>query len=140
MKLFHQLSEEEKNQAIHYCINLVVEDMIEDGAKVSPETEDEFDFHSKLSNAIECAKDFKTIEEQVKYLLEDEEISAMLHDFAFGVAQTAFYMDSTELVIFPEHFNGEADTSDEDSGNDEEDISDISQLTVSKIIDPKSMN
>lgn len=137
MKLFHQLSEEEKNQAIHYCINLVVEDMIEDGAKVSPETEDEFDFHSKLSNAIERAKDFKTIEEQVKYLLEDEEISAMLHDFAFGVAQTAFFHNLDELVIFPEQFSEDAKVFKEDELDN--DIEDVNQLT-SKIIDPKSIN
>jgi hypothetical protein len=138
MKLFHQLSEEEKNQAIHYCINLVVEDMIDDGAKVSPETEDEFDFHSKLSNAIVHAKGLATQEEQLKYLLEDDEISAMLHDFALGVAQTAFYHDTSELVIFPEHLNGEADVTNENT--DEEDIDDVNQLSVSKIRDPKSMN
>ena len=41
MRLFHQLAQEDQHNAIHYCMHLVVEDMLEDGVQLEPFSEED---------------------------------------------------------------------------------------------------
>jgi hypothetical protein len=111
MKLFYQLTEKEQNEVLHHCANMVIQDMIEDGIKLEPVTEEEFGLKDKLENAIKYIKQFSTKEEKTNYLMENETVSKAIYDIALEMAKSAFYHDDEELVIYPNSlkFNSEGE-------------------------------
>lgn len=122
MRLFHQLSEEEQLGAVHYCIPIVAENMLEDGsAPFEPETEEDLAFHNKAADLLAQADALENIDEKIGFLLQDEDMSGMLHDVARDIAVSAFYHDLEELVIFPEHFKEASSSHEEEVLNNEKD-------------------
>lgn len=101
MKLFYQLDEKSQNEVLHHCANIVMQDMIEDGVKLDPLSDEEFELKDKLESAIKHIKQFQTKEEKTNYLLGDAVISRAIYDIALEMAKSGFYHDEEELVIFP---------------------------------------
>lgn len=107
MKLFYQLNETDQNNVLHHCANMVVQDMIEDGVKLDPISEEEFALKDKLDTAINDIEKFQTKEEKINYLLGDAVISKAIYDIALEMAKSAFYHSSQELVIYPDDLKKE---------------------------------
>ena len=110
MKLFHQLTDEQRHSAIHYCLDIVVHNMIEDnGAEIYPEDDDEeIEMKSKLNEAIEHIKQYTDMADKLDYLMSDDDINGMLHQIAENVCQTAYYHSDDEMVIFEGEITDEA--------------------------------
>lgn len=107
MKLFYQLSEKVQNEVLHHCANIVMQDMIEDGVKLDPISEEEITLKEKLEDAIDHIKQFNTKEEKTNYLLGDATVSRAIYDIALEMAKSGFYHDEEELVIFPSSLKSE---------------------------------
>lgn len=101
MKLFYQLTEKEQNEVLHHCANIVIQDMIDDGVKLEPLSEDEASLKEKLEAAIQHIKTLSSKEEKATYLLNDPTVSRAIYDIALEMAKSGFYHDEEELVIFP---------------------------------------
>ena len=114
MRLFYQLSESEQNDVLHHCANLVVKDMIDDGVKLDPISEEEHDLKNKLEEAIVHIKTLSSKEEKTNYLLGDSGVSKSIYDIALEMAKSAFYHDEEELIIFPGSLNHEEHEYDEE--------------------------
>lgn len=107
MKLFFQLDEKTQNEVLHHCANIVMQDMIEDGVKIDPITDEEIALKDKLEEAVLFIKTLPTREEKMNYLLGDDEISRAVYDIGLEMAKSAFYHDTSELVIYPDSLRGE---------------------------------
>jgi len=107
MKLFYQLSEKVQNEVLHHCANIVMQDMMDDGIKLDPISEDEITLKEKLEDAIDHIKQFDTKEEKTNYLLGDATVSRAIYDIALEMAKSGFYHDEEELVIFPSSLKSE---------------------------------
>ena len=102
MKLFAQLTETDQNNVIHHCADIVIQDMLTDGIKLEPISEEDLDLQAKLEAAIQHVKQFATDDEKAEYLLADPFVSKAVYDIATSMAHGAFYHDLSELVIYPE--------------------------------------
>lgn len=118
MKLFYQLTEKEQNEVLHHCANMVIQDMIEEGIKLEPITEEEFILKDRLDDAIKYIKNLATKEEKTNYLMEDETISKAIYDIGLEMAKSAFYHDEEELVIYPASLKFNSEGEEEDVHND----------------------
>lgn len=100
MKLFHQLSEEERTAAVQSCLELIIKDMINGDFIFDAITEDEIKIKEKLSDAFTAIEEFETAEEKGEYLLADDEVLAISMQIGLDMARTAYYHDDMDLVIF----------------------------------------
>lgn len=114
MRLFYQLTEKEQNDVIHHCANLVVEDMINDGVKLEPTTEDDFKLKERLEEAVKYIHTLSSKKEKTDYLMTDEYISKAIYDIGLEMAKSAFYHDDEEMVIFPASLKDEEKDEDDD--------------------------
>jgi hypothetical protein len=101
MRLFYQLTEQDQNNALHYCADIVVEDLIEDGVKLEPITKEDIDLKEKLDAAVQHIGMLSTREEKAEYLMSDAAVSKAIYEIALEMAKSAFYHDDEELVIYP---------------------------------------
>ncbi len=123
MRLFGQLSSDEQNNAIHYCVHLIVEDMLESD-EFELDTEGKCDEHKEedekiqehLNAVLTKAKELPE-EEQFDYILSDEESGQVIFDIAMGMSRNAYYHEQEELVIFPGSL---ADEEDEEELDEDE--------------------
>src|ERR1019366_1862140 len=100
MKLFHQLSEDERIAAIQACLELIIKDMIDGKFIFDAITEDEIKLKEKLDDAFDAIENFDTSEEKEEYLLCDEEVVVISTQIALDMARTAFFHADEDLVIF----------------------------------------
>jgi hypothetical protein len=100
MKLFYQLSEEQQNNALHHCVDVVIDDMIEEGVKLDPITEEEERLKEKLEEAVDHMKQYTSKEEKTNYLLGDAIVSKAIYEIALEMAKSSFYHEPEELIIF----------------------------------------
>ena len=127
MKLFYQLDPEQKHNAIHYMIDIVIQNMIEDGVETdSDDDEEEIEMKEKMREAFEHIKQFDQYEDKIDYLMSDEDINSILHQIGENMAVGAYYHEDSEMVVF----EGEITHEDEEEINDD-------QLVVDK--DDKKM-
>lgn len=101
MRLFYQLNESEQNDALHHCANIVMDDMINEGVKLEPITEEEEELKNKLEEAVNYIANLPLKEDKTNYLLGDPVVSKAIYDIALEMAKSAFYHDESELIIFP---------------------------------------
>lgn len=98
MFLFHKLSEEDQHNAIHYCMHLVVEDMLEDGVQLEPFSEEDKKMRATLEKAIGEAQSLPE-EQQFEYVVHHAEAGQIIFDIALDMARSAYYPSDDELVI-----------------------------------------
>jgi len=123
MRLFYQLSESDKNNALHYCADIVVEDLISDGVKLEPVTNEDIALKEKLDNAIEHIKLLSTNDEKISYLMSDIEVSKTIYEIALEMAKSAFYHDDEEMIIYPNSLKSKELEESEDTTDITEPIS-----------------
>jgi hypothetical protein len=102
MKLFHQLSEQDRDRVIGYCTELVLNNIIEKGIDLQPVNDEELMLKAKLEGVLERAKDIETKEDQISYLVADEYMLRFVYDTAMEICKTGWYPTSDEFVIFPD--------------------------------------
>ncbi len=101
MRLFHQLDDTDQHNAIHYCIHLVLDDMLADGVELEPHSEEDKKAKELLEKVIAQAKILPE-EEQFNFVMNDnKEASTIVMDIAIDFARGAYYHDPGEMVIFP---------------------------------------
>jgi hypothetical protein len=130
MKLFHQLDHEQQHAAIHYCIDLVLNNMMEEGVDAPCEHDDpeEAEMKQKMADAIEHAKTLPTYEDQLDFIMADEDLNNILHSIAESMAMTVYFHDDSEMIIF------ESEITDEEDGDE---VKEDDMLVVAK--DDKKM-
>ena len=99
MKLFYQLTDEQQNNAIHYQLDIILNDILENGNRAHEECEQD-EVHQKLMTAIDKMKDLSDVGDKIDLLLGDEDISEMLHDTAYDMARDVMYAADDEMVVF----------------------------------------
>jgi hypothetical protein len=100
MKLFYQLSESEQNNALQHCADIVIQDMIEEGIKLDPITEEEERLKEKLEEAVKYIESIPAKEDKISHLLGDPVVSKAIYEIALEMAKSTFYMEPEELIIF----------------------------------------
>ena len=98
MFLFHKLSEEDQHNAIHYCMHLVVEDMLEDGVQLEPFSEEDKKMRAVLEQVIGEAQKLPE-DQQFEYVVHHAEGGQIVFDIALDMARSAYYPSDDELVI-----------------------------------------
>jgi hypothetical protein len=107
MKLFHQLTPEQKDNGLHYCLNIILNDIFEHGTQLEPHNDEEKEVMGKVMAAVESVKDLPTIEDRIDALMADDEINSLLHDAAEEMAKGVYYMADNEMVIFEDEITDE---------------------------------
>jgi hypothetical protein len=98
MFLFHKLSEEDQHNSIHYCMHLVVEDMLEDGVQLEPFSEEDKKMRATLEKVI--AEALEVVEDkQFEYVVHHPDAGQIVFDIALDMARSAYYPSDDELVI-----------------------------------------
>jgi hypothetical protein len=117
MKLFYQLDHEQKHSAIHYNIDFVLQNMLEEGINIDPEVDDEeeIEMKEKLISLLEQSKQFPEYSDKYDFIMEDEDANAIIHNIAEDMSKTCFYHSDDEIVIF------ESEISPDDDGEIKED-------------------
>jgi hypothetical protein len=98
MRLFHQLSEEDQHNSIHYCMHLVVEDMLEDGVELEPFSEEDRKVKVILEKVIAESKTLEK-EQQFEFVVHHPEGGQIIFDIALDMARSAYYHPDDDLVI-----------------------------------------
>lgn len=98
MFLFHKLSEEDQHNSIHYCMHLVVEDMLEDGVQLEPLSDEDTKMKAILEQVVGEAKTLPE-DQQFDFIVNHKDGSQIIFDIALDMARSAFYPSDDELVI-----------------------------------------
>lgn len=117
MKLFYQLTDEQKHNAIHYCLfNTVIEDLLnQDLEDLKPNLDEEIDeeekeIQQKIYEAVLKCKEFgDDLDSKIDYIMSDDTLSDVLHSVAHSMAQTVYYHENEDFVIFMEEITDEED-------------------------------
>ena len=102
MKLFHQLETSDQHNAIHYCMHIVVEDMLSDGVELEAFSEEDQKIKNTLEKVVAEAKVITDKQEQFEFLVEHKEAGQMIFDLSLDMARSAYYHADDELVIYNE--------------------------------------
>ena len=102
MKLFYQLTQTDQDNALHHCADIVLDDLIEEGVKLEPITEDDSNLKERLEAAVQHIKTLPTREEKENYFMNDSFLSKSIYEIALEMAKSAFYHSGDELVIYPD--------------------------------------
>lgn len=133
MRLFHQLNETDQHNTIHYCMHLVIEDMLEDGVQLEPFSEEDKKIRSILEKTIEEAL-LLPKEEQFEFLINHKEAGSIIFDLSLDMARSAYYHSDDDLVIHYESLRGT-----EEKGETEE-LTNVEELTTLSQKDKHSLN
>ncbi len=114
MFLFHKLDEADQHNSIHYCMHLVVEDMLEDGVQFESLSDEEKKMRALLDTVVEEAQSLPE-EEQFEHIAHHPEVGQIVFDIALDMARSAYYPSDDELVINYESLRFEEPQSDEQS-------------------------
>lgn len=98
MFLFHKLSEEDQHNAIHYCMHLVVEDMLEEGVQLEPFSDEDKRLREVLEKVIGEAQGLPE-DQQFEYVIHHADGGQIVFDIALDMARSAYYPSDDELVI-----------------------------------------
>ena len=103
MKLFYQLTADEKRSAIEICADLVATDAVEQGLQIEV-TDDEAGEALKrqlqdMLDSVEKQTDLVTKEQKIEFLMQDEIFADTIFELAEDMAKNGFYHDDRELVI-----------------------------------------
>lgn len=98
MLLFNKLNESDQENVIHYCLHLVIEDMLEDGVQLEPYSEEDRRIKEVLERVIAEAEALPE-DQQFEFVAHHEEAGQLVFDIALDMARSAFYPTSDELVI-----------------------------------------
>jgi hypothetical protein len=123
MKLFYQLQELEQNEALHYCLHIVLDDLIEEGVDIEPVSDEDFLLKEKLDAAVKHINTLTTHEEKEDYLMSDAFLSKAIYDIALEMAKGAFYHEEDELTLMIDDLH-------HDHHNDEDLAEDINLINV----------
>src|SRR5271165_4680673 len=116
MKLFYQLNHEQKHAAIHYNIDFVLQNMLEEGIDIDPEDdEEEVEMKERLISLLDQSKQFSEYSQKYDFIMEDEDANIILHNIAEDMSKTCYYHSDDEIVIF------ESEITPEDSDEVKED-------------------
>lgn len=128
MKLFYQLSSTEQDEAINHCADLVISNAVENGLQLEVEDETGLELKKSIDDLFVQLKkkDFKSKDQKIKFLMNEEAFSDTVLDLASEMAYNAFYHESNELVIFTEALSGDDSEFPDDDDSDEDD-SDIDE-------------
>lgn len=101
MKLFHQLEKLDQDNVVHYCLHLVIDDMLADGVQLEPFDDEGKQAKEILERVIGEAKKLPE-EERFSYVLDNTDAGAIIFDIALDLARSAYLHSSDEQVIFYE--------------------------------------
>jgi hypothetical protein len=99
MKLFHQLEEFEQEEVIFHFVFDIAHRFLEKGLDFEPLEHTEPEIKELLKQSLDNALKFNEHEEQVDYLLDDEEFCSMAYSVAGDMAVRSFYAEDTDMVI-----------------------------------------
>lgn len=108
MKLFYQLTQEEQDNSINHCADLIVDNSVDKGLQIEPtDDEDGRALKRELDSAFSQLQeqDFKTKEEKASFLMGNQSFSNTVFDLAAEMAQNAYYHEENELVIYLEQIS-----------------------------------
>lgn len=111
MRLFHQLLEEDQHNAIHYCMHLVIDDMIGDGVQLEPFSEEDGRIKLVLEKVINEARGLPK-EEQFDFIAHHKEAGAHVFDIALDMARSSYYHPDEDMVIYYESLRFPKDEAD----------------------------
>lgn len=121
MKLFYQLTPEQQDGAVHFCLfEYVIDDLLtsENVELASDDVSDEEEMRvkEKLRGIVdECHKlGEENWDGKVDLLMEDDEINHILHQIAAHMATTIHYHEPGEMVIYIDDLAPQKE--DEDDG------------------------
>ena len=125
MKLFHQLDEQDQQNSVHYCLHLVIDDLLDDGVQLETYTEEKEKAKKALDIVVEEAKKLSK-DEQFNHIM-DSEASSLVFDIALDMARSAFYHSNEDMVIYYEELRPEEPNSLIDDVEELEDINTVSK-------------
>jgi hypothetical protein len=99
MKLFNQLNEDEQHEALHHCADIVIEDLINDGIKLEPLTDEDEELKEKFEETLDRIKDLP-MQDKIDNLLGDPILSQAIYDIALELAKGTYYMETGELILY----------------------------------------
>lgn len=121
MLLFHQLDQSDQHNAIHYCMHVVIEDLLEDGVQLEPFSEEDKKAKVALEQAVKDAKNLPD-EEQFDFLASHNEVGDIIFDIALDMARSAFYHTDDELSIHFESLRASKEETLESSEKSKEEL------------------
>ncbi len=107
MKLFFQLEENQQESALNYCMNIVLEDILDSQFEFNANSNKDLEIKNKIEQAIKNSKKAKSKEDKIKLLLADSVVYETVRAVALEMAKNAYYHEDEELVIFPNAINEE---------------------------------
>jgi hypothetical protein len=113
MKLFHQLTDEQKDAAIHYCLYIILHDVLEHGMHLDPPDDEEREVVETVMAAVEEAKQFTEFEDKVDHLMADDEVNSILHSAAHEMSLNCYYPGGDDMCIFEEEITPELEEEEE---------------------------
>jgi len=123
MQLFYSLKEDDKHNAIHYCMHNVVDDLLNNTLEVEVACDDDCQSRAALEDAIIEAKKLSE-EQQFEFLVSHDIVGQIIFDIAIDMARNSYYMSNNEMVIYHEDLRCDDDDFDDDMDDDDGDEDD----------------
>ena len=113
MKLFHQLTEEDQYNAVHYCMHNVVDDMLSDGVEMEAFSDEDKRRREILTKVVAEAQELPE-EQQLDHIAHHSEAWQICFDIALDMARGAYYHPSEDMVIYYEELRDNEHENNED--------------------------
>lgn len=118
MRLFNGLTDEEQHSVLHYCVDTVLTDIVNDGENLDLIADEEVELKADFDEMLVHIKTLSTFEEKAEYIMNNDDLAAMVFDIAADMAHNSYYPDWAENCIFPDAY---------ELSEDEEDAEDIKE-------------
>lgn len=138
MKLFHQLEEQDQQNSVHFCLHVVIEDLMTDGVELEAASPEDEEARDNLVKIIEETHKLPK-EEQFSFIMNSS-ASELVFNIALDMARSSYYHSDEDFVINYEKLRDEYKTtssSNSSSDDDDEEESDSMILDESVNTLPK---
>lgn len=100
MKLFSSLSPLDQEKAVEFCLKIMIEDILTNGFSIKSQDENDLAVEEHLNYLLEECAEMASVDEKVKFLMEDEIAKKTILDSAVELAKSAYFHNDDELVVF----------------------------------------
>lgn len=110
MRLYHQLSDEERENATNHCVGIVLHDMLDSQLNIDALSDEDKEAEKIIKKSVKEALQFESRQEQINQLIQNEKVMNIAFDIAEQMISTAYYMDMDDFVVFPhDYYEGECE-------------------------------
>lgn len=112
MRLYFQLEDYETDNAIQYCTEMIIGDLISGDLDLPHVDDNELDVippeiiknHKVIRDVMKKVQDFESEKDRIDFIIENHQLMSIIHGMAHEMLKTFHYLDYNDRVMFADDF------------------------------------